>query len=200
MDRDEYAAAHITLLSFEEAVRKRTGMYFGVARDSPDLPTNVLRAVIDDALHPVGDGHCTVDIAVTADLSFTVIDDQPLSLDDLGEPKPGFYDSLVDRRRWALAAAAALSSRTLIEIRASQRGWRQELTGVVPARPEPFAARGEADGTRVTFELDPAFLAPGAIISTSPERLRAWGAGCATCADPSRADALTVRDCRGPRP
>jgi DNA gyrase/topoisomerase IV subunit B len=42
MDREPYTAAHITLLSFEEAVRKRTGMYFAVALDSPDLPTSIL--------------------------------------------------------------------------------------------------------------------------------------------------------------
>jgi hypothetical protein len=196
MDREVYTAAHITVLSFEEAVRKRTGMYFAVAPDSPDLPTNILRGVIEDALHLVGGGHCTVDIEVTADLRFTVADDQPLSLDDLGEPKPGFYDSLLDKRRSALAAAAALSSRTLIEIRASGRGWRQELTGTTLTIPETFAAPGEADGTRVTFELDAGFLAPGAVISTSPEQLRAWDIGCARCADPLRADALTIRDRR----
>jgi hypothetical protein len=201
MDRDDYTAAHITVLSFEEAVRKRTGMYFAVAPDSPDLPASILRCVAEDALHPASGGrHCTVDVEVTADLCFTVTDDQPLSLDDLGEPKPGFYDSLLDRRRWTLAAAAALSSRTLIEVRASGRGWRQELTGTAPARPEPFAAPGEADGTRVTFELDAAFLVPCAVIPTSPEQLRAWGVGCATCPGPPRAEALTIRDRRRPQP
>jgi hypothetical protein len=83
-----------------------------------------------------------------------------------------------------------------MEIRASGRGWRQELTGTAPAVPEVFAAPGEADGTRATFELDAGFLAPGAAISTSPERLREWDADCARCAGLRRADALTIRDRR----
>lgn len=201
MDRKVYTAAEITVLSFEEAVRKRTGMYFAVAPDSPALPTNVLRGVIDDALHPAGGGaHRTVDIEVTADLRFTVTDDQPPDLDGLREPEPGFYGSLLGKRRWALAAAAALSSRTLVEVRAGGRGWRQELTRTTPALPEPFAAPGEASGTRVTFELDAAFLAPGASISTSPGQLRARGIGCATCASTVRVETLTVRDRRSPQP
>jgi DNA gyrase/topoisomerase IV subunit B len=200
MGRDEYTAADITMLSFEEAVRKRTGMYFRVAPDSPDLPANILGGAIDDALHPVGGGHCTVEVEVTGNLRFTVTDDQPLSLDGAGEPEPGFYGSLLGKRRWALAAAAAFSSRTLIEVRVGGRGWRQELSGTVPARLEPFAAPGEADGTRVTFELDAACLAPGAVIPASLEHLRAWAVGCATCPGPLRADALTIRDRRSPQP
>lgn len=42
---------------------------------------------------------------MTADLCFTVTNDQPLFLSDLGEPEPGFYDSLAGKPRWALAAA-----------------------------------------------------------------------------------------------
>jgi hypothetical protein len=196
VNREAYSAGHITVLSFEEAVRKRTGMHFRVAPDSPELPSSILRGVIQDALHPAGGGHCTVVAEVTADLCFTVADDQSLFLSDLGEPEPGFYDALIDKRRWALAGAAALSSRTTIEIKAGGRGWRQELTGVVPAHPEAFAAPGEADGTRATFELDAGFLAPGAPISTSPERLRAWEADCDRCAGLRRADVLTIRDRR----
>src|SRR5258708_6908071 len=132
MDRKAYTAAHITVLSFEESVHKRTGMYFAVAPDSPDLPTNILLGVIDDALHPVGGvGHCTVYMEVTADLSFTMTDDQAPALDDDAEPEQGFYGSLLARSRWALGAAAAFSSCRLIEVRAGGRGWRQELAGTV---------------------------------------------------------------------
>jgi hypothetical protein len=199
MDREPYSAAHITVLSFDEAVRKRTGMYFAVAPDSPDLPSNILRGVILEALHGVGGGHCSVVAEVTADLCFTVADNQPPSLSDPGEPEPGFYDSLINKHRWALAAAAALSARTLIEIRAAGRGWRQGLTGTAPGLPELFGAPGEADGTRATFELDAGFLAPGAAISLSPERLRDWEARCTECAGPRRADVLTISDRRSPQ-
>jgi hypothetical protein len=201
MDRRVYTAADITVLTFEEAVRKRTGMYFAVAPDSQALPTNILQGVIDDALHPAdGGGHCTVGVEITGDLRFTVADDQPPALDGFSEPESGCYGSLFSRRRWMLAAAAALSSRTLVEIRAGGRGWRQDLTGTAPSRPVPFDAPGEASGTRATFELDAAFLAPGAIISTSVEQWPARGNGCPVCAGTSRAETLTIRDLRIRRP
>ena len=167
VDRKAYTAADITVLSFEEAVRKRPGMYFRTGPESPDLPTSILLEVVYDALHPADGGHRQVDVEVTADLRFTVTADQPPDLDDLGEPKPGLYGSLIGKSRWALAAAAALSTRTHIEIWADGRGWRQELTGTIPARPEPFTASAQADGTRVTFDLSSAFLPAGAVISTS---------------------------------
>jgi DNA gyrase/topoisomerase IV subunit B len=196
MDR-EYTAADITVLSFEDSVRKRTGMYFAVAPNSPDLPTNIVRGVIDDALHSArASAHHTFEIEVTGDLRFTVADDQPPALDERGEPKQGFYGSMIDKARWALAAAAALSTHTLIEIRAGGRGWRQELTGSIPTLPEPFAAPDESDGTRVALELDAAFLATDAAISTSPDRLQPRGTGCATCAGTPRATTLTIKDRR----
>lgn len=194
---EAYTAADIKVLSFDESVRKRTGMYFAVAPNSPDLPTNIVRGVIDDALHPVGNGpHHTVDIEITTDLRFTVTDDQPPAFDDVGEPMPGFYGSLIDKRRWALAAAAALSSHTLVELRVGGRGWRQELTGVTPRSVEPLPTAAERDGTRVTFQLDADFISPGAAITTEIHQLQPRGNGCATCADAPRADTLTVRDQR----
>lgn len=104
---------------------------------------------------------------ISGDLRFAVTDDQLPALDGFCEPESGFYGSLLSQSRWMLAAAAALGSRTLVEIRVGGRGWRQELTGTAPSRPVPFDAPGEASGTRVTFELDAAFLTPAAIISTS---------------------------------
>jgi hypothetical protein len=103
---------------------------------------------------------------------------------------------MIDKTRWALAAVAALSTRTLIEIRAGGRGWRQELTGSIPTFPEPFAAPDESDGTRVALELDAAFVATSAAISTSPDRLQPRGTGCATCARTPRATTLTMQERR----
>lgn len=140
MDREAHSAASATVRSFEDSVRKRTGMYFAAGWESPDLPTCILRAVIGDALHALNGDHHHVDVEVVGDLRFTVADDQPPDLNDLGQPKPGFYESLISQRRWALAAAAALSTRTLIEVRADGQGWRQELTGTTPMPPEPFTA------------------------------------------------------------
>jgi hypothetical protein len=196
LDRKAYSAANITVLSFEDAVRKRPGMYFAAGPESPDLPTGVLRAVIGDALHAPNGDHHHVDVEVAGDLRFTVADDQPPDLNDLGRPKPGFYESLISQKRWALAAAAALSTRTLIEVRADGQGWRQELTGTTPAPPEPFTASGQASGTRATFDISAAFIAPGAVISTSPEQLQPRDSRCDACSSRHQDENLTILDHR----
>lgn len=194
MDRKAYAASDITVVSFEEAVRMRPGMYFAAELDSPDLPTNILKCVINDVLHAPGGGHHPVDVEVTTDMGFTVTDEQPPDLDDLGEPKPGFYGSLIGRTRWALAAAAAFSSHALIEVQAGSHSWRQELTGTAPGRPVPFTPSVRADGTRATFTLNPSLLTAGAVISISPEQLWTRGSRCGTCTSPQRE--VTIRDRR----
>ena len=47
----------------------------------------------------------------------------------------------------------------------------RKLAGVVPAVTEAFAVSGDHGETRATFDLDAAFLAPGAVISASLEQL-----------------------------
>jgi DNA gyrase/topoisomerase IV subunit B len=85
--------AHITVLSFEDSVRERTGMYFAVAPKGPDLPMNIVRGVIDDALHSArASAHQTVEIEVAGDLRFTVANDQPAALDERGEPSRASMD------------------------------------------------------------------------------------------------------------
>lgn len=68
---------------------------------------------------------------MTADLCFTVTNDQPLFLSDLGEPEPGFYDSLAGKPRWALAAAG-MGCR-LRKVCWPSAGWRPDDPG--PAQP-----------------------------------------------------------------
>jgi hypothetical protein len=143
MEDHAYTAAHITVLSFEDVVRKRTGTYFGVAPDSQQLATNIVRAVIDDALHPVGGGrHQIVTVEVVSDLRFAVSDDQRHGVDDQGQLRLGFFDSLIDRSRWALAGAAAISTRSTVEVWSDGRGYRQELVGTRPTG-DPVLVRGE---------------------------------------------------------
>ncbi|MEU8390845.1 hypothetical protein [Micromonospora sp. NPDC048842] len=45
----EYTAANITVLDFDESVRRRPGMYFGA---DAHLATSVLTAVVIASLHP----------------------------------------------------------------------------------------------------------------------------------------------------
>jgi hypothetical protein len=149
----DYAAEHLTVLEVDEAVRRRPGMYFGVAREDPRFATAVLRAVLLHALHPSAalapDHTPRVYAEITADLAFTVTDDQA----DLGR---GYFGSLLTPHRWASAAAAAVSVRTLVEVWKDGRGRRQELAGLRPVgSPADYAAPAGA-GTRMSFELAPA--------------------------------------------
>ncbi|MEU6315338.1 hypothetical protein [Streptomyces sp. NPDC047014] len=185
-------------MSFEESVRAHPAKYFGVGRDSPELPTEILQRVVEDALHHPGDGtHGRIVVEIASDLCFTVRDDRPPAAGEGGTPRPAFHDS-----RRAPAAAAALSTRTVVEVRRQGRGHRRELAGTVPAgAPEEFPAPGDPDGTRTTFHLDPAYIAPGEAIAWAlrPEELHAGH-----CRVPLAPADLVIHDLRAddapPRP
>ncbi|MDT0455020.1 hypothetical protein RM550_04595 [Streptomyces sp. DSM 41527] len=162
---EHYTADQIQVVTFAESVRARPAMYFRVGRDSPELPTEVLQTVAWDALHHDDGTHGRISVEIRSDLSFTVEDDRRHTADELGNPLPGFFNSLFDKERWAPAAAAALSVRTIIEVWLDGRGFRQELAGSAPTGPwEEFTAP-VANGTLATFELDPAYCAPGEAIA-----------------------------------
>jgi DNA gyrase/topoisomerase IV subunit B len=161
----EYTAADIQVVAFEESVRNRPAMYFRCARTNPALPAEVVRTVVGDAPTERADGPARVRVVVETDHRFTVTDNAiPTNLDPDGRPSPGFYGSLLPRRRWPLAAAAALSSRTWIEIRTSSQSWSQELHGTTPVGPPQTGGPADTPGTRVTFELDATYFAPGATL------------------------------------
>ncbi|WP_411137967.1 hypothetical protein [Streptomyces sp. C10] len=190
---ERYTADQITAVTFEESVRARPAMYFRVGRDGPELPTEVLRTVVWDALHHRDGTHGQVSVEINSDLSFTVVDDQPHTADDSGLPFPGFHGSLLDRERWAPAAAAALSGRTLIEVWVDGRGYRQELAGSTPGGPWEEFATPEANGTRTTFELDPAYCAPAEAIAWNLIPSEVLGEGCDRCTFPI---AVEIRELR----
>ncbi|MEU4469391.1 hypothetical protein AB0G20_37830 [Streptomyces sp. NPDC024017] len=174
---ERYTADQLRVIAFEEHVRARPAMYFRVERDSAELPTEVLQRVVWDAMHHRDGTHGQVSVEITSDLSFTVEDERTHSADEWGRPLPGFYGSLLDKDRWAPAAAAALSVRTVIEVWLDGQGYRQELAGAVPAdlweecpAPRPY-------GTRTTFHLDPSYVGPGEAIAWAlrPEELQEEG-------------------------
>jgi hypothetical protein len=104
-----------------------------------------------------------VELRVDADLTFTVTDNGDVPCAD-GVPLLDRNGCLLDRRRWALAAAAAVSRRASVEVHAGRRRWRQAMTGTVPdGEPED---RGPSDGplTTITFELDPGYFGPDAAL------------------------------------
>ncbi|TVT23773.1 hypothetical protein FNH05_32860 [Amycolatopsis rhizosphaerae] len=171
-DPAEYTAGAIGAVSFEQSVRNRPEMYFRCPREDPALPAAVVRAVVAEARAARADGPTRVRVVFEDDHRFTLIDDAAPDLGPDGRPLAGFYGSLLARRRWALAAAAALSARTGVEVSAGGRGWRQELAGTVPVGPPSPDGPTGAPGTRVTFELDPGHLAPGAALPRDAAEVR----------------------------
>ncbi|MGC5022686.1 hypothetical protein [Micromonospora sp. DT47] len=195
-----YGLEHVRVLDFDESVRKTPGMYFGVARENPELATRVLCAVLSHALHPaaaVAPAHTPwVTAQVSTDLAFSVADDQSGPWNGEGMPPLSYYGSLLGPERWLSAAAAALSTRTTVEVWDDGHGFRQELAGLRPVTaPERFEGQA-GKGTRVTFELDRDYFNPAAAITTDLASLDLHGPDCRT--DALASDRLSIHDLREP--
>ncbi|MFE5923625.1 hypothetical protein [Streptomyces sp. NPDC056468] len=175
---ERYTADRLRVIAFEEHVRARPAMYFRVERDSPELPTEVLQGVVWDALHRRDGTHGQISVEITSDLSFTVEDDQLHSADERRRPLPGFYQSLLDKDRWAPAAAAALSVRTGIEVWLDGHGYRQELAGAAPTSAWGQCPARRPYGTRTTFHLDPSYFGPGEAIAWALQSEELHGERC----------------------
>nr|WSX75783.1 hypothetical protein OH826_19180 [Streptomyces sp. NBC_00899] len=181
---ERYTADQIRVITFDEHVRARPAMYFRVARESPELPTEILQQVVRDALHHRDGTHGQISVEIETDLVFSVEDDQRRTSDERGRPVPGFFGSLLDKERWAPAAAAVLSVRTVVEVRLDGRGFRQALAGAVPTGDWEEFATSKPSGTRTTFQLDPSYCGPDEAIAWSlrPEELH--GRECAAGLSP----------------
>ncbi|UQW99278.1 hypothetical protein [Streptomyces sp. RerS4] len=173
---ERFTVEPLRVVDFVEHVRRCPKTYFLVEQDSPELPTEVLRAVAWDALHRRDGRHGQMSVEIGSDLSFTVESDQCPSVDERGRLLPGFFGSLLDMfgvQRWAPSAAAALSVRTVIEVWLDAHGYRQELVGMDPTGPREEFMAPKPFGTRTTFHLDPSFCGPGEAIARAlrPEEL-----------------------------
>jgi hypothetical protein len=194
----EYDAARITVREFDEFARRSPAVFFGVAQDDPRLATEVLRGVLAHALHPatrVAPVHTPqVEVEVRGDLAFSVTDDQADAADTLDgqAPRLGYFGSLLGPARWVAAVAAALSTRTVAEVWWDGRGFRQHLAGIRPTgEPEVFDAPA-GTGTRVVFDLDPAYF--GAGIAADLGSLDPHAPDCA--AEPGARGRVVLRDLR----
>jgi DNA gyrase/topoisomerase IV subunit B len=164
-----YAGRWVAVATEAEEVRQRPRMYFGLRRTDPALPGAIARIV---AAEPFGWSHDPVDVElhVDANLTFTVTDNGAIPC-ARGVPLLDRNGCLLDRRRWALAAAAAVSRRATVEVHVSGRRWRQTLTGTEPdGAPED---RGACDGTltRITFELDAGYFGADAALPADTDYL-----------------------------
>lgn len=197
MAENTYGAADIHVLEFDEAVRARPGMYFGVGPEDPALATQVLCRVLDHALHPaarLARAHtASVHAEILGDLSFAVTDDQIGPVDEHGVPRRGYQDSLLGTDRWMLAAAAAVSSHSFVEIWQDGRGFRQELARLRPTSAPERCDAPSGGGTKATFHLDPAYVGHDAAITRDLNTLDLHGPHCTEPAGPGQ---VTIRDLR----
>jgi DNA gyrase/topoisomerase IV subunit B len=164
----DYTAASIKVMSFEDSVRRRPQMYFGCSGEDPALVDAVVRAVVSDALYEPSVERVHVIVVIESDLRFSVSDDgSAIALGADGVPQIGFFDSLIDRRRWPIAPVAAMSLRTRVEVNIAGRAWRQELIATSVVGPLETTPTDRA-GTRVTLELDPDHFAAHAVLARDP--------------------------------
>ncbi|MFC4118801.1 hypothetical protein [Nonomuraea zeae] len=196
-----YSAADIRVLEFDQVVRTRPGMYFGVGKEDPRLATEVLCCVLAHGLHPatsVAPAHALrIEAEVSADLAFSVADDHAGPPADDGLPHLGYHRSLLGPDRWLSAAAAAMSSRAIVEIWRDGQGFRQELSHLRPLNaPEPFQAPA-GSGTRIAFELDRSYFGREAAIAADLSSLDVHGPYCAEARGSGR---VTIRDLRNGEP
>jgi DNA gyrase/topoisomerase IV subunit B len=192
----DYDTADIAGLTMADFIRKRPEMYFGVGRGDPRLATELLCAVAESAFHPaakIAASHTPhVVVEITADLEFSVTDDQADALTGTGVPELHYEGSLLTAGRWSSAATAALSSRAVVEVWRAGQGFRQTLVGLRPVEaPAEFDAP-EGAGTRVVFSLDPAFLG-SSVITTDIATLDVHGPHCTEAAGSGE---VIVRDRR----
>ncbi|MFC8717832.1 hypothetical protein [Kitasatospora sp. NPDC057198] len=181
-------------VTFEEWTRACPARYFRVGRGSPGLLTEILQQAVWDALHHRDGTHGRIGVQIGSDPDFTVEDDRPRAVDGWGNPLPGFFGSLLDRDRQVPAAAAALSVRTVVEVRLDGRGHRQELVGTTATGAREEFATSEPTGTRTAFHLDPTVCTgPEAAIARTllPEELH--GPECGASPSPV---AFPIRDLR----
>lgn len=161
----DYARRAIQVLSPDEAVRRRPKMYFGVGREDPALLIALVRAVASEPFEYPGSEPVDVEILIEADLTFAVADNQPVTYYNPGG-LPGLRpdDSLLDRRRWALRAVAALTTSTTVEVRTAGRIWRQELAGSQAISGPRDGGASDRQGIRVKFDLDLDYFPQGAAL------------------------------------
>jgi DNA gyrase/topoisomerase IV subunit B len=112
-----YNTADIAGLTMADVIRKRPEMYFGVGQGDPHLATELLCAVVGYAFHPAAASHAAhVVVEITADLEFSVADDQADALTETGVPQLCHEGSLLTAGRWSSAATAVLSSWAVVEV------------------------------------------------------------------------------------
>ncbi|MGC0327396.1 DNA gyrase subunit B [Streptomyces sp. SAI-170] len=166
-----YDAAHITVLTGREAIRKRPGMYVGSVRER-GLHQAVFE-VVDRAVNEVLAGRANrVDVALGADGGVRVADDGAgVPADEDGTTDAPGLEALLTRMQTAAVPGGrrtvslgpfglgpcvtnALSSRLTAEVRRDGTRWIQEYRRGVAVAPPTAVGSTSSSGTTITFWPD----------------------------------------------
>ncbi len=163
----DYSAVPIVVRPFGEMIRARPEMYFGRChREHPGLAGAVVDAVVADTLSVPDQEALQVDVVIESDHRFTITDNcvnEMGKLDEYGLPL----------NRWALGASLAVSARTWIEIRTTDRHWLQEFAGTTPVEPSRKQEPTVRFGTRITCELDRDYFPATTVLPAAEDLLYA---------------------------
>ena len=177
----EYSADDIVLVEFDESVRTRPSIYFDASVGSPVFATAVLESVASHALHPAAvvasERHTlrsTVDVVGDRSFAITIHCPQDLS----AGPLLGYFDSLLTPRWMSLAATAAISERTVVEVWSEGVGFRQDLAALRPQAPPERYNAPVGSGLRMATHLDSTHVGPNFAFPTSLQGLDLHGPYC----------------------
>jgi DNA gyrase/topoisomerase IV subunit B len=162
------AARKIEVLTFAEAVRRRSHRYFGAHDRGSGLAAAVVRVVAAGALDAPAGAPAVAELLIHSDLRFTISDNVPVPYSDVARPAVPYWhwskELISSACRPGLAAAAALSSLAVIQVSSGGRSWRQEFTrGTARSVPADEGPAG-GPGTRATFDLDAGYFTAGTAI------------------------------------
>jgi hypothetical protein len=135
-------------------------MYFGAGRGDPRMATSLLGTIVGHAYHPATKAAAShvpnVVATVTADLAFSVTEDQAETLAEQDLPQLGHYDSLLTPVRWSSAAACefadhrrSLAGRTRLSAAAHRR--TAGRTARTVRRPRDHGRHGQLRRTRAAL-------------------------------------------------
>jgi len=173
--------ARLVVLVAEEAVRQRASLYFGVGRDDPRLPEQILRHVVEGTMWvPPARDSLEIVVTIEDDLVFSVRDNgqgmSPHSRHRTRRPDPehmlteihgGHYD-----RGGQIGIAGTLCSQVKVWTRWERVEYATEMDADRNVSPLRELGPSSAEGTEIQMRLNADFFAPGSRLPTPLRELQ----------------------------
>ncbi|MFI0351027.1 hypothetical protein [Actinomadura sp. 9N407] len=163
-----YDASRIRVLEGFEAVRRHPKMFFGKAREDPELLTVAFSYAVQDSLvEEPSEASLQVRVVVNGPRAFSVEDNGPgLSVDPADPGGPPAVTEMMTRlmcgqnpmRRWGMAMVTALCTDVVADV----WHYRQRADRTAVQRPLEVVGDSDRHGTRVAYRLDDDCLNPAA--------------------------------------